>query len=117
MVFPSGFRRQKWLMNVFWQQGKIEGGYGNWLFIPVFAGQECRAIRFLEEALQRLLTAIVDRGDFLGRVEEVLPVLLDSSSPAPRVLLVGLDAAANADRATLRQCGELAAHRLAAKPN
>jgi leucyl aminopeptidase len=93
----------------------LEGGHADWLVVPTFASNEQQSFSFLDGALQSRLTAIVDRGDFTGKVGEVLPVFLDSSSPTPRVLLVGLGAANNADRGTLRQCGEAAAHRLSAK--
>lgn len=104
-------------MNLVWRHGTLEGGHADWLVIPVFASNERQAVRFLDDTLQRQLMTIIDRGDFVGKAGEVLPVFLDDSSPAPRVLLVGLGPVANADRGALRQAGEAAALRLAAKPS
>lgn len=99
------------------RHGPLEGLHSDWLIVPVFEQGWPPAAQMLDRLLSGRLSRLREQGDFTGKASELLPIFLDQTNPAPRLLLVGLGAAAEAGRGTLRRAGVAAAKKVTVRPH
>ncbi|HMP01307.1 MAG TPA: leucyl aminopeptidase [Gemmatales bacterium] len=102
-------------MHVALRHTPLQGLRTDWLVVPSWEEGWPAAAADLDRLLEGRLQRLVERGDFTGKLCELVPLFLDQEAPAPRLLLVGLGPRSDATRGTLRRAGIAAAKRIAGK--